>query len=124
LWESLTAQECIRRLLVAEPNNAHATTDALSHPSGKRQRESDSPAVDVATTGGESAGDSDGGAGAMDVVEPQPRAAKRGRRTQDGQSASASPPMAVGDGNGHGHGNNGQGGVLRSWSAPADLSRR
>ena len=38
----------------------------------------------------------------MDVVEPQPRAAKRGRRTQDG--ASASPPTAVRDGNGYGNG--------------------
>ena len=34
-------------------------------------------------TGGESDGDSDGGAVAMDVMEPRTRAVKRGRRNQD-----------------------------------------
>ena len=101
------------------------TSAAASSPqgtAGKRQRESGSPAGDVAMAGGESGGDSDGGAAAMDVVEPQPRAAKRGRRTQGRQSASASPPTAVGDGNGNG---NGQGRVLRSRAAaPTGPGRR
>jgi serine/threonine/tyrosine protein kinase RAD53 len=96
---------------------------ASSSPSGgaKRPRsETDnagsSPVVDVAMmTGGESGGDSDGGAAAMDVVDPQPRAAKRGRRNQDRQSAS--PPTAVG-GNGDDNGN-AQGRVLRSHVAAA-----
>ena len=91
---------------------AAASEAAASSPTGgaKRQRsETDntgSPVVDVAMTGGESGGDSDGGAAAMDVIEPQTRAAKRGRRNQDRQSAS--PPTAVGNGN------DGQGRVLRS----------
>jgi hypothetical protein len=103
---------------------ATATSQAAasSSPSGgaKRPRsETDnagsSPVVDVAMmTGGES-GDSDGGAAAMDVVDPQPRAAKRGRRNQDRQSAS--PPTAVG-GNGDDNGN-AQGRVLRSHVAAA-----
>jgi ser/thr/tyr protein kinase RAD53 len=100
---------------------AQATTSkavASSSPTGgaKRQRsETDntgSPVVDMAMTGGESGGDSDGGAVAMDGVEAQPRAAKRGRRNQDRQSAS--PPTAVGNGN-----DNGQGRVLRSRVATA-----
>ena len=70
-------------------------------------------------TGGESGGDSDGGAAAMDVVEPQARAAKRCRRNQDRQSAS--PPTAVGNGNGNG---NGQGRVLRSRVAAAAAAGR
>ena len=104
------------------------TSVAASSPqgtAGKRQRESGSPAGDVAMAGGESGGDLDGGAAAMDVVEPQPRAAKRGRRTQDRQSASASPPAAVGGGDGNGNGNNGQGRVLRSrTAAPTGPGRR
>ena len=123
----------LARELEAEAEAHAATSPAASSPQsgvGKRQRsENDaggSPAVDVAMTGGESGGDSDGGAAAMDVVEPMPPAAKRGRRSnQDRQSASASPPTAVGNGNGNGNGNNGQGRVLRSRvAAPAGSGRR
>lgn len=114
----------LARELEAEAEAQAAASAAASSPqggAGKRQRES--AAADVAMTGGESGGDSDGGAAAMDVVEPQPRAAKRGRRTQDRQSASASPPTAVGDDNGDG--NHGQGRVLRSRAAaPAGPGRR
>ena len=106
----------------AEAKAQVATSEAAaSSPAGgaKRQRsETDntgSPVVDLAMTGGDSGGDSDGGAAAMDVVEPQLRAAKRGRRDQDRQSAS--PPTAVGNGNDDG--NNGQGRVLRSRIAAA-----
>jgi serine/threonine/tyrosine protein kinase RAD53 len=113
----------LARELEAEAEVQAATSEAAasSSPTGgaKRQRsETDntgSPVVDVAMTGGESGGDSDGGAAAMDVVEPQPPAAKRGRRNQDRQSAS--PPTAVGNGNDNG--NNGQGRVLRSRGAAA-----
>ena len=49
----------------------------------------------------------------MDVLEPLPRAAKRGRHTQDRQSASE-----------HGNGNYGRGLVLRSRAAaPAGPGR-
>ena len=120
----------LARELEAEAEAQAASSAEGSSPQGgaKRQR---SPAVDVAMTGGggggggESGGDSDGGAAAMDVVEPQLRAAKRGRRNQDRQSASSSPPTAVGNGNGNG--NNGQGRVLRSRVAaavPASSGRR
>ncbi|KAF8494633.1 kinase-like protein [Russula emetica] len=113
----------LARELEAEAEAQAATSEAAasSSPTGgaKRQRsETDntgSPVVDVAMTGGESGGDSDGGAAAMDGVEPQPRAAKRGRRNQDRQSVS--PPTAVGNGNDNG--NNGQGRVLRSRVAAA-----
>jgi len=109
----------LARELEAEAEAQDAASAAASSPqggAGKRQRES--AAADVAMAGGESGGDSDGGAAAMDVVEPQPRAAKRGRRTQNRQSASASPPTAVGDGNGNGR-------VLRSRAAaPAGSGRR
>ena len=109
----------------AEAQAATSKTAASSSPTGgaKRPRSeienTDSPVVDVAMTGGESGGDSDGGAAAMDVVEPQTRAAKRGRR--NGQSAS--PPTAV-RGNGDDNGNNGQGRVLRSRGAQAAGGRR
>jgi ser/thr/tyr protein kinase RAD53 len=119
----------LARELEAEADaQASATAQAAagsSSPSGgsKRPRSetdnagSSSPAVDVAmTTGGESGGDSDGGAAAMDVVDPQPRAAKRGRRNQDRQSGS--PPTAVG-GNGKDNGSGAQGRVLRSRAAAA-----
>ena len=98
-----------------------AAAGASSSPSGgaKRPRSetdnpsSGSPVVDAAmVTGGESGGDSDGGAAAMDVVDPQLRAAKRGRRNQDRQSAS--PPTAVA-----GNGDGAQGRVLRSRVAAA-----
>ena len=102
----------------AEANKAGATASSSS-PTGAKRPRSDfdnntgSPVVDAAMmTGGESGGDSDGAA--MDVVEPQPRAAKRGRRNQDKQSVS--PPTAVG---GSGDNNNGQGRVLRSRAAAA-----
>ncbi len=107
----------LARELEAEAE-AHAATSeaAASSPTGAKRLRSEtdntgSPVVDVAMAGGESGGDSDGGgAAAMDVVEPQPRAAKRGRRDQDRQSTS--PPAGVG--NGSDNGNNGQGRVLRS----------
>ena len=108
----------LARELEAEAEAQAATSGgASSSPTGgaKRQRsETDntgSPAVDAVMTGGDSGGDSDGGAAAMDV-EPQVRAAKRGRRNQDRQSTS--PPTAVGNGNG-----DGQGRVLRSRGAAA-----
>jgi serine/threonine/tyrosine protein kinase RAD53 len=114
----------LARELEAEAEAQAATSGAAaSSPTGgaKRQRsENDntgSPAVDVSMAGGESGGDSDGGAAAMDVVEPQARAAKRGRRNQDRQSAS--PPTAVGNGN-----DNGQGRVLRSRVAAAPAGGR
>lgn len=111
----------LARELEAEAEAQAAASAAASSPqggTGKRQREG--AAADVLMAGGESGGDSDGGAAAMDVVEPQPRAAKRGRRTQGRQSASASPPTAVGEGNG-----NSQGRVLRSRvAAPAGAGRR
>ena len=50
--ESTASQSRMYSSVACEPNNAHVTTDAPSHPSGKRQRESGSPAVDVATTDG------------------------------------------------------------------------
>lgn len=111
----------LARELEAEAKAQAVTSGAASSsPTGgaKRQRsETDntgSPVVDTVMTGGESGGDSDGGAVAMDV-EPQARAAKRGRRNQDGQSAS--PPTEVGNRNDDG--NNGQGRVLRSRGATA-----
>lgn len=117
----------LARELEAEAEAQVATSEAAaSSPTGgaKRQRsETDNtgpPVVDVAMTGGESGGDSDGGAAAMDVVEPQPPAAKRGRRNQDRQSAS--PPTAVGNGNDNG--DNGQGRVLRSRGAAAAAGGR
>ena len=105
---------------------AATSAGASSSPTGgaKRQRsETDntgSPVIDALMTGGESGGDSDGGAAAMDVVEPQARAAKRGRRDQDRHSTS--PPTAVGNRNDDG--NNGQGRVLRSRGAAAPGGRR
>ena len=94
----------LARELEAEAEAQTAASGAAgTSPAGgaKRQRsETDntgSPVVDMVMTGGESGGDSDGGAAAMDVVEPQARTAKRGRRNQDRQSAS--PSMAVGNGN-------------------------
>ena len=62
-----------------------------------------------------------GGAAAMDVVEPQARAAKRGRRNQDRQSAS--PLTAVGNGSRNGN-DNGQGRVLRSRVGVAAAAER
>jgi serine/threonine/tyrosine protein kinase RAD53 len=112
-----------RSKVLARELEAEAEAQVATSPTGgaKRQRsETDntgSPVVDVAMTGGESGGDSDGGAAAMDVVEPQARAAKRGRRNQDRQSAS--PPTAVGNGN-----DNGQGRVLRSRVAAAPAAGR
>jgi len=104
----------LARELEAEAEAQTATSEpAVSSPTGgaKRQRsenaDTGSPVVDVAMTGGESGGDSDGGAVAMDVMEPLTRAAKRGRRIQDRQSAS--PPTAIGN-----EDDNGQGRVLRS----------
>ena len=119
----------LARELEAEAEAQVATSGAAtSSPTGgaKRQRsENDNAlftAVDVSMTGGESGGDSDGGAAAMDVVEPQARAAKRGRRNQDRQSAS--PLTAVGNGSRNGN-DNGQGRVLRSrFGAAAAAGRR
>jgi hypothetical protein len=117
----------LARELEAEAEAQAVTSGAAgSSPTGgaKRQRsETDntgSPVVDMLMTGGESGGDSDGGAAAMDVVEPQARAAKRGRRNQDRQSAS--PPTAVGHGSDNV--NNGQGRVLRSRVAAAAAAGR
>ena len=117
----------LARELEAEGEAQASTSEAAtSSPTGgaKRQRsETDntgSPVVDVAMTGGESGGDSDGGAVAMDVMEPQTRAAKRGRRNQDRQSTS--PPTAVGNGNDND--NIGQGRVLRSRVPAAGGGRR
>ena len=114
----------LARELEAEAEAQAITSGAAgSSPTGgaKRQRSETEnngpPVVDmvIMAGGGESGGDSDSGAAAMDVVEPQARAAKRGRRNQDRQSAS--PPTAVGNGNDDG--NNGQGRVLRSRIAAA-----
>jgi len=117
----------LARELEAEAEAQVATSEgAGSSPTGaaKRQRsETDntgSPVVDMVMMGGESGGDSDGGAAAMDVVEPQARAAKRGRHNQDRQSVS--PPTAAR--NGHDDGNNGQGRVLRSRVAGAAAGGR
>jgi serine/threonine/tyrosine protein kinase RAD53 len=109
----------LARELEAEAEAQAVTSGAAgSSPTGgaKRQRSE----TDTLTTGGESGGDSDGGAAAMDVVEPQTRAAKRGRRNQDRQSTS--PPTAVG--NGSDNVNNGQGRVLRSRVAAAAAAGR
>jgi len=58
---------------------------------------------------------------AMDV-EPQPRAAKRGRRSQDQQQDDGAPPPTVRNGGG---GGDGPGRVLRSRGAgPVGGSRR
>jgi hypothetical protein len=63
---------------------------------------------------------------AMDV-EPQPRAAKRGRRSQDQQQQDdgASPPTVRNGGGGGGGGGDGPGRVLRPRGAgPVGSSRR
>jgi hypothetical protein len=110
----------------AEPAASGATPPAVNRTggySGRRRRAEntgdDGSPVDVAMDGESAESDE----AAMDV-EPQPRAAKRGRRSQDQQQDDGPSPPTVRNGRGGG-GGDGPGRVLRPRGAgPVGGSRR